>query len=89
MSIYTDNPTVPASPTVVAIDATTSHISYPSAGTLYNPGPNTVFVGGPGVTSATGFTVPSGGIFQWEFHSEALYATCATTQIVSIIRRGG
>jgi hypothetical protein len=88
MTIFAAAISVPVSPTVIAIDTTSTHISYPSAGTLYNPGPNTVFLGPANVTAATGFPVPTNATFQWEFHSEALYATCSIAQNVNIIRRG-
>lgn len=58
--------------------------------TIYNNGPNTVYVGGSDVTSATGIPVPSTGRLNWALEAgETLYGVCASaeTAVVRIAKQ--
>lgn len=54
--------------------------------TIYNAGPNTVYIGGVGVTSTTGFPVALGGSFDLVAHPSRTWAICATAE--SAVIRG-
>ena len=82
-------PTVTTTATVIASGAAgTAH--YPCAVGIQVPeGGQTVYVGGPDVTSSNGWAVAAGTEFFIDVAGEDVYGiVAATTQAVRVLRRG-
>lgn len=57
---------------------------------LHTDGNNTIYVGGPGVTTATGFEVHKGStITMWLPETDKLYAVAIGTETLSWMQTGG
>lgn len=56
---------------------------------VYNPGPESVFLGGPDVTTGDGFELPAAADFSAELDgNDKLYAVAGTDQLVQVLRVG-
>lgn len=52
--------------------------------TIYNSGPNTVYVGGDDVTAATGFPVANNGSLDLVAHPARTWVICSTNQSATV-----
>lgn len=72
----------------VLINAMYGSAAYPASGLLKNPGPATLYLGGHGVTSSSGFPLETDDFIEVDVVNEHLYGICTTTQTIYILRRG-
>lgn len=63
-------------------------VGYPMSAIIRNPGPGTVYLGGDGVTSATGFPLATDESLEIDVVNEKLYAVATTPTTIYILRRG-
>ena len=61
---------------------------YPMSAAIKNPGPGTVFLGGPRVTTATGFPLETNEAITVDVVNEPIYAIATVTTTIYIFRRG-
>lgn len=82
-----ERPAIPAN-TNTAIVVPFHSAAYPMSALLRNPGPGTVYLGGKGVSSATGFALAMNESLTLDVVNEPLYATATVTTTIQILRRG-
>lgn len=65
-----------------------NNIGYPMSALIANPGPGTIYLGGQGVTTSTGFPLATDDSLTVDLVNEAVYAVATVTTTVHILRRG-
>ena len=75
-------------PTLIVESSGKVHV--PNKVRILNPTDNaTVYVGGPDVTTATGFPIAAASTFDWDLIAEPLYGVVASeTETVNVATRG-
>lgn len=88
MAVAHSNPTVTA--TAAALNGPESDFTGGASIAVKVPvGGSTVYVGGPGVTAATGYPVTAGEAVYLDLDpAERLYAVTAASQVVNVLARG-
>lgn len=64
------------------------NIGYPMSAILRNLSAGTVYLGGQGVTTATGFPLATDEFLEIDLVNESLFAVATVTTSINILRRG-